>query len=93
MLCGDYELVPFYADEVTTFDVIPQQVKLRVGAGSGALKNPFKVNGFSVKGRVVTTGGEGIPGVTVSATGLTDALTDSDGYYSLTGVTSGCYLH
>lgn len=31
--CGEYTLVPFYADDTTVFDVLPKEVAITVAAG------------------------------------------------------------
>jgi hypothetical protein len=53
--------------------------------------NSLGGNGFKISGRVSDSGNSPIPGVTVSTdTGL-NTLTDSDGYYTLSGVVTGTY--
>lgn len=57
---------------------------------SVVLKTAFKVGGFTVRGRVITRKGEGIPGVAITVSGVSDSVTtDSEGYYRLAGITSG----
>eukprot|EP01127_Copromyxa_protea_P023042 TRINITY_DN8529_c0_g1_i1.p1 TRINITY_DN8529_c0_g1~~TRINITY_DN8529_c0_g1_i1.p1 ORF type:complete len:996 (-),score=239.24 TRINITY_DN8529_c0_g1_i1:43-3030(-) len=90
--CGDFELVPFHADAVTVFDVVPHQLKVEVRGESTIISSPFSVKGFSVRGRVITSSGEGISGVTISGEGFKDATTDSEGFYRLTEVTSDKYF-
>lgn len=41
--CGVYDVVPFYADESTTFDVLPNFLKVEVKGGKSSL---FSSNSF-----------------------------------------------
>lgn len=60
------------------------------------MNTAFKVRGFSIRGRVVTAAGEGIQGVSITGPGIKEVVTDADGYYRLTEVSSGTlsiFLH
>jgi hypothetical protein len=46
---------------------------------------------YSISGRVTDAGNQGIPGVTISATGGYSTATDVSGVYTLTNVLSGTY--
>eukprot|EP01126_Amoeba_proteus_P002910 TRINITY_DN10947_c0_g1_i1.p1 TRINITY_DN10947_c0_g1~~TRINITY_DN10947_c0_g1_i1.p1 ORF type:complete len:1179 (+),score=219.89 TRINITY_DN10947_c0_g1_i1:119-3655(+) len=93
--CGRYQLVPHYANDITTFDVRPKQVDVLVSKDSVVLLEPFLIKGFSVRGRLINTNGEGVSGVVISLSdnlsNSKEVLTGSDGYYRLDEVTSGTY--
>jgi len=54
---GQYSLAPFYRGEHTQFEVAPATSDIEVGLDSYRLTEPFVVQGFSVKGRVLAGGG------------------------------------
>jgi hypothetical protein len=90
--CGDYTLVPFFKDERTTFDVIPEALPVSIkGEGAVQISDPFKVIGFSLVGRTVDANGQPISGVTISKNGKVAATSDENGSYRLMGLTAGKY--
>eukprot|EP01130_Rhizamoeba_saxonica_P017720 TRINITY_DN8651_c0_g1_i1.p2 TRINITY_DN8651_c0_g1~~TRINITY_DN8651_c0_g1_i1.p2 ORF type:complete len:546 (-),score=134.67 TRINITY_DN8651_c0_g1_i1:1952-3589(-) len=89
---GKYEIVPYYTDLHTTFDVVPNKLSVSVDQYIKQLEKPFFVKGFSVKGKVVGTDGKGISGVYVHTKDeKISAITDSEGEYKLDQVTTGEY--
>ncbi|PIK59939.1 putative nodal modulator 1 [Apostichopus japonicus] len=89
---GDYTMIPFYQGEHITFDVLPSSLDVTVSFDSLRVPNAFKVEGFSVTGRVLTSAeGSGIGAVAISVQGRKDVKTKSDGVYKLEKIKSGTY--
>ncbi|KAJ8035005.1 Nodal modulator 2 [Holothuria leucospilota] len=87
-----YKVVPFYQGEHITFDVLPSSLDVSVTFDSVQVPTTFRVEGFSVSGRVLTSAeGVGIAGVTVSVKGKKDVTTSADGTYQLEKIKSGTY--
>jgi len=87
-LGGDFTLMPELAEY--TFDPVQRQVSVN---GADVMNENFTgaLRTYSVSGRVIENN-VGLAGVTVSAGGdITPAVTDADGYYTITDVPSGRY--
>jgi len=91
---GVYNLVPFYRGEHTSFEVSPASKTVEVGLDSVVVAEPVFVEGFSVKGRVLT-GVKGLPvvnaAVTLKSNKVHTTTTDKDGKYSFEKVETGTY--
>eukprot|EP00088_Acartia_fossae_P034516 TRINITY_DN3542_c0_g1_i4.p1 TRINITY_DN3542_c0_g1~~TRINITY_DN3542_c0_g1_i4.p1 ORF type:complete len:1220 (+),score=313.21 TRINITY_DN3542_c0_g1_i4:29-3661(+) len=91
---GKYYLVPFYQSATTRFEVAPGQKEIEVGLDSFRLQQPFKVQGFSVKGRVLT-GKDGTPvdnaQVTIHGEKEHKAVTNKAGEYVVDKIATGVY--
>ncbi|XP_071958436.1 BOS complex subunit NOMO1-like [Antedon mediterranea] len=93
MPTGKYSVVPFYRSDLTTFDLTPANLDITVGHSSLKLSTPFKIEGFSVIGRVVNSvKGKGIAGVTVTVNKQTPTTTKADGSFRLEKMKSGHYM-
>jgi inhibitor of cysteine peptidase len=90
---GNYTLTPSM-DGMTFF---PVSLAVTVKNSDVTNQNLEAVTGsagtHSISGAVVTAGGGGIEGVKLTVTGATtgSVFTDTDGHYSLTGLTDGSY--
>lgn len=90
---GRYTLAAFRRTPHTQFVLSPDSLTMEVGHGDVEIKDTFKLEGFTVRGRVVLgDGGAGVAGaaVRVEKTGQT-VTTGQDGYYTLENVKPGKY--
>ena len=91
---GSYTLVPFYRGEHTQFEVSPAQIDFKVELDSVLLSQPFVVEGFSVKGKVLT-GVNGQPlaaaAVTLNGAKVHSTTTNQDGEYFIDKIETGTY--
>jgi hypothetical protein len=91
---GKYFLIPYYQSTTTRFEVAPSMKEVDISLGSYRLEQPFTVQGFSVKGRVLTApNGAPISGAKVSIDGAKQhkAETNSQGEYSVDRIETGVY--
>ena len=92
---GKYSLIPHYQSSTTRFEVSPGLKEVTVGLDSYRLQEPFKVQGFSVKGRVLTSAANGAPmadaQVTIEGTKQHKAVTNAQGEYSVDKIETGVY--
>lgn len=63
--------------------VVPLEASFAIRSGPVQLSSPFKVNGFTARGRVVDPNGKGVAGVTVTA-GLGKTVTSGADGFDLT---------
>ncbi|XP_022098471.1 nodal modulator 1-like [Acanthaster planci] len=90
---GQYTMVPFYQGEHITFDVMPTSMDFSVAHDSVTLPTTFRVEGFSVSGRILDSKrGNGIPGVKVKVQDRSEVISKADGTYQLIKITSGTYV-
>jgi len=92
---GKYHLVPYYHSLTTRFEVAPAMKEVTVGLDSFSLADPFKVQGFSVKGKVVVSpDGDPIADAKVTVSGgekAHKAVTDANGEYFVDKIATGKY--
>ncbi|GAB6022208.1 nodal modulator [Chamberlinius hualienensis] len=89
---GSYEIVPFYRSHNIKFDVVPFNLPLTVQQSSINIKPEFKVEGFSVGGRVLSSaGGKGVPNANVLLNGKSMTKTKDDGSFHLENMRAGSY--
>ncbi|XP_063692288.1 BOS complex subunit NOMO3-like isoform X2 [Bolinopsis microptera] len=90
---GQYKIVPHYQSEHSTFDVSPNELTFEVTTTTVEMSEAFTVNGFAVIGRVLDAleNGKTLPGVNIFVNGDKVAVTDSEGHFELSNVTSGKY--
>ncbi|KOC70780.1 Nodal modulator 2 [Habropoda laboriosa] len=89
---GDYKLVPYYAGAQTKFDVQPPELSFKVSHNSVALRQGFKVTGFTVNGLVRTAiDGDPLPAAKVFLSQKQIATTDANGKYVLDNMKAGQY--
>lgn len=87
---GTYVLTPYFHSPTTKYEVSPSQLEFAVGHNDLILQQPFKVEGFSVSGRVTkSVGGEAVGGAKVVLDKALSATTDDDGIYSFDSIQSG----
>jgi len=89
---GKYQIVPHYQSEHSTFDVSPNQLVFNVATDTVLLDTAFTVNGFAVIGRVLNSlEGSMLAGVHIFVNGEKVAITNAEGMFELSNVTSGQY--
>ena len=91
---GKYFLLPFHKGQHTQFEVSPKQVEITVDLESVKLKDPFIVEGFSVKGKVLSgPQGNKLANTVVTVSGLKThtTTTDKNGQYFIEKIESGTY--
>lgn len=92
---GNYVLVPYYTTQNIVFDIVPSKLSFAVNHRSVVFKTSFQVYGFSVKGKVIDSKGNGISGVQIHATNdqgeERTATSLEDGSYLLENITTGHY--
>lgn len=89
---GHYVVVPFYKNQNMKFDVVPSKLDIVIQHEPQVLEQEFKVEGFSVNGRVVMSpGGEGLPGASVFLNGKKLAETGEKGVFHLENMRAGSY--
>ncbi len=94
LLAGIYEVTPSSTDWVFS----PESQTVTVDAGNGSQSGidftgyppPPPPEAYTISGTVLDSGGQPLPGVTVSA-GEFSGTTDSEGTYSITGLAKGTY--
>ncbi|KAG7157860.1 Nodal modulator 3-like, partial [Homarus americanus] len=87
---GVYALTPYFHSTTTKYEVTPSQLELTVGHDDLILQQPFKVEGFSMSGRVTKNeGGEAVSGAKVLLDKTRTATTDIDGFYTFDNIQSG----
>jgi len=72
-------------------EIIPSTYNFAVKEEQVNLQNIFKVDKFSIRGRIVDQQGNGISGVKIMLDGEEKTISDSNGYYSLEKLSSGSY--
>jgi hypothetical protein len=87
--CGTYTLTAQHPSPGSTFDITPEQLTVAVGHASTTAPATFLVTGFSLQGRVVSSGGAGVEGAAVHVNGRPAATTDAGGHYTLTRLQEG----
>lgn len=86
---GTYTLTP---DTTQGFGYTPATRSVMVSGATVNNQNFIGTSGFSISGRVATSGGSGISGVTMTRTGsATPVTTNGAGYYTFFGVVNGTY--
>lgn len=88
--CGKYELVPFYKGELTTYEVHPAKYTFEVQHKTVKIDTPFSVAGFLIRGKVLA-GKKGVSAARVILDGKEEALTRSDGSFSIDGIRRGVH--
>ncbi|MGQ9550122.1 MAG: carboxypeptidase regulatory-like domain-containing protein [Roseiflexus sp.] len=84
---GTYTLTPSYSGRLFS----PSGRTVTVSAGRNLNRQDFTlIPTYTISGQVTDSAGKGIAGVTISD-GTRSALTDAQGFYTLTGVPSGGY--
>ncbi|XP_063218768.1 BOS complex subunit NOMO3 [Bacillus rossius redtenbacheri] len=90
---GKYKVVPHYESPTNIhFDVRPEKFEFEVTHNSIVIDSPFKVTGFSVKGRVLMKeNGNGIQDATLLLDGRVSSRTSASGEYYLENMQPGTY--
>ncbi|KAK3877987.1 hypothetical protein Pcinc_017343 [Petrolisthes cinctipes] len=87
---GKYLLVPYFHSTTTRYEVTPPTLEVTVIHRDLTLTNPFKIEGFSMRGGVrVSVGKEGMVGAKVVLDHTRTTFTDKDGGYLFDNVQSG----
>nr|XP_045584151.1 nodal modulator 3-like isoform X1 [Procambarus clarkii] len=87
---GTYILIPYFHSTTTRYEVTPSQLEITVKHDDMILQHPFKVEGFSMRGRVTKSErGEAVAGATVVLDKTRTATTDGDGVYAFDNIQSG----
>lgn len=87
---GDYILTPYFESDTTKYEVIPGLIVVAVGHDDVVLQQAFKVEGFSVTGKITkTAGGEALAGAKVTLDKSISTITDETGSYSFHNIRSG----
>lgn len=87
---GTYVITPYFHSETTKYEVVPGQLEVTVDHDDLFLQQAFKVEGFSVTGRVTKTlNGEAIVGAKVVLDKTMSTVTDDNGIYSFHNIRSG----
>ncbi|KAG0714078.1 Nodal modulator 1 [Chionoecetes opilio] len=87
---GVYTLAPYFHSPTTKYEVTPSRLEVVVGHEDLVLQQPFKVEGFSMSGRVTkSAGGEVITGAKVLLDKARTTLTDQDGLYYFENISPG----
>lgn len=93
MTIGEYTLIPHYAGVRTKFHVQPAEHAFKILHDSVVLQQDFKVTGFTVSGRVLTsTNGSPLAGAKVFLSGQEVAITDANGSYTVEKMKAGQYI-
>ncbi|KAK7072547.1 hypothetical protein SK128_022649 [Halocaridina rubra] len=87
---GTYIITPYFHSETTKYEVTPAHLEVTVGHDDVILQQPFKVEGFSVSGRVTKgSNGEVLVGAKVVLDKILSTLTDKNGGYTFQNIRSG----
>lgn len=87
---GTYTLAPYFHSPTTKYEVTPSKVEVTVGHNDVLLQQPFKVEGFSMSGRVTkSAGGQVVAGARVVLDRGRATVTDEDGLYYFENIQSG----
>ena len=91
---GKYKIMPYYVDSKTAFDVEPNHLSISVTYDSLILPEEFKVNGFTVSGKVMASIQPPIPlpGAKVFLSKKQIAVTNKDGAYKTDKVKGKQYM-
>lgn len=85
---GTFVAVPHFSGKSAGYEMAQKSAVLTVSEKSAAFSEPFRVTGFSVKGRVVDSANNGISDVTVRLGKLGSATTDVNGEYLISGLSA-----
>lgn len=91
---GTYTVIPYYAQAKTKFDFRPSEISFSVGLDSLILPQTFKVTGFTISGKVMSSLDPSIPlvGAKVFLSKQEIGVTDSKGTYRSDNVKSNQYI-
>uniref|UniRef100_A0A0P4W9J4 SD-repeat containing protein B domain-containing protein n=1 Tax=Scylla olivacea TaxID=85551 RepID=A0A0P4W9J4_SCYOL len=87
---GVYMLAPYFHSSTTKYEVTPSKLEVVVSHNDLVLQQPFKVEGFSMSGRVTKSpGGKVIAGAKILLDKVRAAVTDENGLYYFENIQSG----
>ncbi|XP_033153069.1 nodal modulator 3 [Drosophila mauritiana] len=87
---GKYLLQAINLDSKLKLHLSPERLELEVGKDTLQVKDEFKITGFTVSGRVLTSdGGEPLKSAVVKVNGKKVAETDAQGSYTLENLKAG----
>jgi hypothetical protein len=86
---GDYTVTP----ALSGYGFTPSTRQVTINGANVGNQNFVGSSGYTITGRVATSGGVGVSGVSVTSTGsATPAVTNSAGYYTFHDVPNGDYM-
>lgn len=88
---GQFLIRPFYNSVFMSYEIQPEKIKVDVEHKNLELQEPFVVKSFSISGKVINHKQKGIANVSIKIDGINKAITNEEGFYSLSNLVTGNY--